>query len=235
MLCCGTKKWRWLILWTSSNLRSVYGEDFPNFEMLDAKIASAVNKIIQTSQFNKKVSLEEQKAQKECRFVRGRQIAFMIYDYFRVTGAHDTVLDHADLFIVTLRNDNIQEFDSRCDEVLLSMSKIPSDDILDCLYKIEDTWVWSTQNRIGIVRHADLSEESWTWLSQIEDNGEKKYRARFTNYEFWVQELKLWKKRRGQESWGKTAWTKNYWRLLAMGNQQTVCERRQLQFPSRCQ
>ena len=34
-------------------------------------------------------SLEEQKALKEDRFLRGRQIAFMIYDYFRVTGAHD--------------------------------------------------------------------------------------------------------------------------------------------------
>ena len=29
--------------------RSVYGEDFPNFEMLDAKIASALNHIIQKS------------------------------------------------------------------------------------------------------------------------------------------------------------------------------------------
>ena len=44
--------------------RSVYGKDFPNFEMLDAKIASALNKIIQNSQFKKKVSLQEQKAQK---------------------------------------------------------------------------------------------------------------------------------------------------------------------------
>ena len=66
--------------------RSVCGKNFPNFEMLDAKIASALNKIIQNSQFKKKVSLEEQKAQKEDRFLRGRQIAFMIYDYFRVTG-----------------------------------------------------------------------------------------------------------------------------------------------------
>ena len=48
--------------------------------MLDAKIASALNKIIQNSQFKKKVSLEEQKAQKEDPFLRGRQIAFMIYD-----------------------------------------------------------------------------------------------------------------------------------------------------------
>ena len=59
--------------------RSASGYNFPNFEMLDARIASALNKIIL-----KKVSLEEQKAQKEDPFLRGRQIAFMIYDYFRV-------------------------------------------------------------------------------------------------------------------------------------------------------
>ena len=47
----------------------------------------------------------------------------MIYDYFRVTGAHDTVLDYADLFSVTLHDDNIQEFDTGWDEVLLSMSE----------------------------------------------------------------------------------------------------------------
>ena len=37
--------------------------------MLDAKIASALNKIIQNSNMKKKVSLEEQKAQKEDRFL----------------------------------------------------------------------------------------------------------------------------------------------------------------------
>ena len=104
--------------------------------MLDRKIDSALNMIIQNSQFKKKVSLEDQKTQKEDRFLRGRQIAFMIYDYFRVTGAHDTVLDYADLFSVILRDDNIQEFDTRCDEVLLLMTKIPSNDILESLYKL---------------------------------------------------------------------------------------------------
>ena len=97
--------------WKSS--RSVAGKKFPNFEMLDAQIASALNKIIQNSQFKKKVGLEEQKAQKEDRFLRGRQITFMFYDYFRVTGAHDTVLEYADLFSVTLHLDNVQEFDTR--------------------------------------------------------------------------------------------------------------------------
>ena len=53
-----------------------------------------------------------------------------------MTGAHDTVLDYADLISVTPRNGNIQENDTRWDEVLLSMSKIPSDDILESLFKL---------------------------------------------------------------------------------------------------
>ena len=36
----------------------------PNFEVLDAKIASALNRIIHNTQFKRKVSLEEQKARK---------------------------------------------------------------------------------------------------------------------------------------------------------------------------
>ena len=116
--------------------QSIAGKDFPKFEMLDARIASVLNKIIQNSHFKKKVSLEEQKAQKEGRFLRGRQIAFMIHDYFRVTGAHDTVLGYADLFSVFLHDDIVPEFDTRWDEVLLSMSKIPSDDVWESLYKL---------------------------------------------------------------------------------------------------
>ena len=85
----------------------------------------------------------------------------MICDYFRVTGAHDTVSDYADFFSVTLHDDNIQEFDTRWDEVLLSMSKIPSDDILESLYKlrIRESAQLKKKNRLGIVRHGDSSED----------------------------------------------------------------------------
>ena len=62
--------------------RSVAGNKFPNFEMLDTRIASALNKIIQNSHFKKKVSVEEQNAQQEDRLLHGRQIAYIIYDYF---------------------------------------------------------------------------------------------------------------------------------------------------------
>ena len=88
--------------------RPVYGKDFPNFEMLDAKIASALNKRSSRIPSSRRRSASRSREpKKEDRFLRGRQI-FMIYDYFRVTGAHDTVLDYADLFSVTLRDDIIQ-------------------------------------------------------------------------------------------------------------------------------
>ena len=41
-----------------------------------------------------------------------------------------------DLLTIVLRNDDIQEFASKWDGILLSMTKIPSDDILEGLYKL---------------------------------------------------------------------------------------------------
>ena len=109
---------------------SIRGISMPNFEVLDARIASALNNIIHNSHFKRRISLEEQKAQKQDRFLRGKQIACLIYEYFRITGANDSVENYADLFTIVLRNDDIQEFDSKWDGILLSMTKIPPDDIL---------------------------------------------------------------------------------------------------------
>ena len=81
---------------SSCSIRGTLG---PNFEVLGARIASALNRIIQNTHFKKKVSLEEIKAHKEDRFLRGRQIAYLIYEYFRVTGANDSVENYADLSI----------------------------------------------------------------------------------------------------------------------------------------
>ena len=43
---------------------SIRGIHMPNFEVLDAKIASALNSVVHNTQFKRKVSLEEQKAKK---------------------------------------------------------------------------------------------------------------------------------------------------------------------------
>ena len=56
------------------------------------------------------------KVQKEDRFLRVKQIVYLICEYFRVTGANDSDDNYTDLFTVVLRSDDIQEFDSKCDE-----------------------------------------------------------------------------------------------------------------------
>ena len=163
-----------------------------NFEVLDARIASAMNKIIHNSHFKRRFSLEEQKAQKQDRFLRGRQIAYLIYDYFRVTGSHDSVENYTDLFTIVQRNDDIQEFDSKWDGILLSMTQIPSDDILEGLYKlrIRESEKLKTilelydleihQKKLGLDDHRFKTKVKRSIEQEIRN---KNFGARYGNYE----------------------------------------------------
>ena len=65
----------------------------------------------------------------EDQFLRGRQIAYMIYEYFRIAGTHEAVLDYSNLFSVTLHGDDVGSS--------FSISKRPpNDSILESLYKM---------------------------------------------------------------------------------------------------
>ena len=67
------------------SLSSIRGIQMPNFEVFNASIASALNRIIHNSHFKR------QKAQKEDRFLRGRQIASLICECFPVTKTNSSV------------------------------------------------------------------------------------------------------------------------------------------------
>ena len=110
--------------------------DFPDFDMLDVMIASAFKNLLNTQiHFRKRARVEEQRAQKHDRFLPGRQIAYVIYEYFRATGAHEAEHGLSDLFTISLQNDDVQDFGVRWDHALLSVSEVPSDVILEGLYK----------------------------------------------------------------------------------------------------
>ena len=159
---------------------SIRGISMPNFEVLDARIASALNKIIQNSQIKRRISLEEEKAQKQDRYLRGRQIAYLIYEYFQVTGANDSVENCADLFTISLRNDDIQEFDSKWDGILLSMKKIPLDDILEGLYKLR---IRESEKLKTVLELYDLEihqKKLGPDCHRLKNYGEEKYRARYS-------------------------------------------------------
>ena len=120
---------------------------------------------------------------------------------------------------VVLRNDDIQEFDSKWDEILSSMTKIPSDDMLEGLYtlRIRESEKLKTELELyNMEIHQKKAGPDYQRLktmvkSCIEQN------LRIKN--FWSQKRKLWDKRRGQESGDKTACTKNSRRLLAVESQ----------------
>ena len=79
--------------------------------------------------------MEEQKAQQDNRFLEGRRIAYMIHDNFKISGTGEALLDLNDLRRVLLNNDNVQGFDTKCDEVLRSMTKLPDEEKLDNVCK----------------------------------------------------------------------------------------------------
>ena len=106
----------------------------------------------------------------------------MIFDYLRVTRAHDTVLDYGDLFSVTLHDDNIQSFDTKWDEVLLSMSKIPSDDSLESLCNLrirESTQLQTVLELYDMEIHQKISMPNYQKLkTMVKRRKEKKLRLR---------------------------------------------------------
>ena len=73
--------------------RSILGRnDFPDYDVLDAMIASAFKRLLNKHiHFRKRLSVEEQRTEKYDRFLRGRHIAHVIYKHFSATGAHETV------------------------------------------------------------------------------------------------------------------------------------------------
>ena len=64
--------------------KSITDKEFPDYEELDLMMTSALKRCYdKRTHFRKKISVEEQRAQKDNRFLRGRQIANLIHEYFR--------------------------------------------------------------------------------------------------------------------------------------------------------
>ena len=123
-------------------LKSIKGQDFLDYEELDLMIASALKRCYEKqTHFRKKVIVEEQRAQKDNLFLRGRQIAHLIFEYFRPAGSYDEIQGLSGLFSIKLENDDSLDFELRWEKALLVTSDLPSDKVLEGLYvsKLQDS------------------------------------------------------------------------------------------------
>ena len=116
-----------------------------NFEVLDSEIASDLKHII-NGDFKRRVFIHEEAAQKS---LTERQVAWMIYEYFKVSDTDESVLDLNDILKVEFKTDNIQSFNARWDENIFAIEEQPGDEILDnfChrqLQQSEQSKPWSS-------------------------------------------------------------------------------------------
>ena len=176
--CNGSKKWSWLIHWRNWSPRDQFVQkDFPNVEMVDAKIASALNKVIQKSRFMKKVGLQEHKVQKEDRFLS--RTTDRLHDQRLLSSDWCSWYSIGLCWIILCHSCNIQGFDTRWDEFLVSMSKIPP----------MISWM-ETHQKISMP------------IIEIQDNCEEKYRSETSITKLWSQARENCNRSSGQESKG---------------------------------
>ena len=113
-----------------SDLKTLYaitGAKFlTNFEILNSRIASGLKKII-NGDFKRRVFIQQTAARKKKRYLTGRKIAWMIYEYFKVS---DTDCFFNEILKVELTNDSVHSFNTRWDETITAMKKQPDEEIL---------------------------------------------------------------------------------------------------------
>ena len=119
--------------------------DFSDFEMLDAQIFSSVH-------IRRRVSVEEQRAQKYDRVLRRRQIAYMIYEQFRAIGAHEAVQRLSDLFFLRSQHDDVQDFEQR-------MSwKVYTSQNCRILFKFRQRWLCMNKRMFETTNHQAIPD-----------------------------------------------------------------------------
>ena len=218
MQCYGSKKWRLSIHWKNFNPR----------DQLQVRISQIsrcwTRKLLLLWTRSPRIPNSRRSVSRNR---KPRKRTSSDEDYFRVTGAH-AVLDYADSFSITLRDDNVQEFDTRWDEILLSMTNISSDDILERMDKLrirESDQLKTVLELYDMEIHQKMSMPNYQKLkTMVKRSINQKLRLR--NF-----------RRQKRENWNRSQGIKWCWRrkryLLLVERKRPVFERRPMQFLAR--
>ena len=98
------------------------------------KIATALWRIM-PSDLKRRASIWDSTQEKMYnKMLNGRQLAWIIFDYFKMPEVNVRMFRLQDLTLLRLRDDNLSQFNLEWDEMLAGMQTIPADDVLDALY-----------------------------------------------------------------------------------------------------
>ena len=129
---------QWTILRRRGQLEDI---DCPILRCLTAKIASSLLKVIRNSNFKKGSIWKSRRLNLMTDSSAEDRSLCMIYECFPVTD---------DRFIITSKDDDVQEFDTRWDEVTLSIRTVPSEACIRCasVSLISSKPYWHCTNKI---------------------------------------------------------------------------------------
>ena len=113
---------------TINQLRSV-----GDFATLDAKLLSAVTNIL-TGDFARKVDTYKETEAAQGRYVRGRQVLFMLHEFLSTNIKHGATYALQDLFSVKLKGENLRAFIANWDQVIAGIKNVPDETVLETLF-----------------------------------------------------------------------------------------------------
>ena len=110
--------------------------DSGEFEELDAKLSTALDSLIQ-GELKRKVQVKETQLSQQGMPITGRQITWMLYDYFKVSTNDGVLLDWEAILRVLLKGDNLSQFLTDWETTLLNIQDCPPDTMLEGLLRTQ--------------------------------------------------------------------------------------------------
>lgn len=107
-----------------------------NFVALDALLSSEWSKIM-SGEFKKSVQIIEQRLLKEQKMLKGRQITWLVFDYFKLADTDSAMLNWDEIIKLTLHmpGDNIKQFLNDWDMTFENINGTPDPALLESLFR----------------------------------------------------------------------------------------------------
>ena len=210
-LCCGSKKWRWLHQWMIWNLR------FLSKGLMVQTLSCSTRELLQhwTEPSRIPASRKGQSGGNESSQRRpfpSRQTDCLLVP--RLLPCHWGQWSCRELCRSIYSRASKRQFSGvrfKMGRNFIVGDRNPNWWHLGKFVQKKNMQVWETQDRIGIVQYGDSSEESWTWLSQIEklwwrEVSSRKFEIRILGTELEILRRTPWPRIKGQNSVDKEVW-----------------------------
>ena len=109
------------------------GEPGDSFATLDAKLASALRKVVDGALGRRITRLSREEARKHGRQMRGRQVLWLIYQEYKMEERAVGAFSLKELFKIILINDDLVRFIEDWELALANLEKEPDEDVLETL------------------------------------------------------------------------------------------------------